>query len=175
MPNWVTGFSDGESSFCILATKCSDYKTGWRVIPTFSIELNNKDLPLLYKIKEYFRVGRINSAKKNKSLFAVSSIKDLNNVIIPHFEKYPLLTTKKLSFIYFKNILSLMKDKKHLNPEGLHIIMSTRGVMNNQNFVAGYERPLLEIPKPLLPKLNKTDITPEWLAGFTDAEGCFFF
>lgn len=50
---------------------------------------------------------------------------------------------------------------EHLNPEGLHIIMSTRGVMNNQNPVAGYERPLLEIPKPLLPKLNKTDITPE--------------
>lgn len=37
--------------------------------------------------------------------YTVNSTKDINDVIIPHFEKYPLLTQKKADFILFKSAI----------------------------------------------------------------------
>lgn len=62
----------------------------------FQIELHNKDLPLLYKIQQFFTVGFIRSqSNRNSSIFTITGLNDLINFVIPHFEKYPLLTKKK--------------------------------------------------------------------------------
>jgi len=63
-----------------------DCKTGWWVIPTFTIELPKKDASILYKIKAQFGVGSLN-IRKSKGLlfFTVASVKDKMEVIIPHF------------------------------------------------------------------------------------------
>jgi hypothetical protein len=53
-PMWVTGFSDGESSFSASVARNSLYKTGYKFIPAFAIELKDKDLDLLYKIQSFF-------------------------------------------------------------------------------------------------------------------------
>nr|QIJ45931.1 hypothetical protein [Calonectria ilicicola]QIJ45956.1 hypothetical protein [Calonectria ilicicola] len=173
--NWVTGFSDGESSFSVSISKNSKYKTGWSVIPAYAIELKDKDITLLQEIQKYFGVGKVQSIKnKGHAVYVVNSIKDLYNVIIPHFDKYPLLTVKRESFILFKQIVFLMHDKKHLTEEGLQEIMSIRVLMNNKTPILSYTGPLKEITPVNLPMLNTTNITPEWLTGFTDAEGCFF-
>lgn len=91
-PNYVSGFSDGESSFVISMYKKKGYKTGWHVNPVFAIQLHTKDLPLLYRIKDFFG-GRNYIFKKTEKFcsFSVNSLSDLINVIIPHFDKYPLL------------------------------------------------------------------------------------
>lgn len=78
-------------------------------MPTFAIELHSRDIDLLYRIKEFFGVGNVYLIEnKGHALFAVNSIKDLLNVIIPHYENYPLLTIKKVNFLLFKEILDLM-------------------------------------------------------------------
>jgi len=46
-------------------------------------------------IKSYFGVGNISKEYKNIVQYRVTSLKDLTNVIIPHFDKYPLITQKK--------------------------------------------------------------------------------
>src|ERR1700722_4080566 len=50
-PNYITGFEAGEACFRISICKRKDYKTGWRVIPTFTIELHTKDASNLYQIQ----------------------------------------------------------------------------------------------------------------------------
>lgn len=91
-PLWITGFSDGESSFSVSISRNALYKTGFSFIPAFSIELKDKDLDLLYKIQTFFQgVGKIHLIKnKGHAVYTVSSIKELKEVIIPHFIKYPL-------------------------------------------------------------------------------------
>lgn len=174
-PNWVTGFSDGESSFSVSISKNLKYKTGWSLIPAFAIELNNKDISLLYRIQEYFGVGKVQILEnKGHAVYVVNSIKDLHNVIIPHFDKYSLLTIKRVNFLLFKEIISLMNNKKHLTEEGLQRIISIRVLMNKKTLINSYTGSLIKIDLPVVPQLNKTNITPEWLTGFTDAEGCFF-
>ena len=49
-------------------------------------------------MKDYFGVGTIFHTGKNV-VYRVGSVKDLVSVIIPHFEKYPLLSTKVCTFI----------------------------------------------------------------------------
>jgi hypothetical protein len=50
------------------------------------------------------------SAGKYYSIYSVKSIKDLINIIIPHFlfkDKYPLITQKELIFYFLNKLLKL--------------------------------------------------------------------
>lgn len=97
-PNFITGFSDGESSFSISLIKRSASKAGLGILHSFSILIHNRDLALLHQIQLFFGVGTISAASKDRSVYRVLKIKDLTNVIIPHFNKYPLLTKKQADF-----------------------------------------------------------------------------
>lgn len=63
----------------------------------FSIGLDIRDLQMLEKIKKFFVVGNINISI-GMAYYRVTFKKDLNNVIIPHFLKYGLITQKKFGF-----------------------------------------------------------------------------
>jgi hypothetical protein len=94
-PYYITGFSYGEACFINSIYRIKDCKTGWWVIPTFTIELHKKDAIILYQIKAYFGVGSLNIRRSNGQLnYTVASVKDLMEVIIPHFSKYPVITQK---------------------------------------------------------------------------------
>jgi len=88
-PRFVTGLIDGEGSFYVSIYKHNDYKLGWCVLARFAIGLHKRDLPLLLSLQKYF--GGIGSFSHNKSTnvvtYLVSGVKDLTNIIIPHFEK----------------------------------------------------------------------------------------
>jgi hypothetical protein len=95
------------------------------------MELNIRDSELIKRIQSYFGVGIlvINKAKNSIS-FSVQSVKDLNNVIIPHFDKYPLLTQKRADFLLFKLAVELISRKEHLTIEGLRKIVAIRASIN---------------------------------------------
>ena len=90
----MSGFSDAEGTFSLKIIKRLGYKLGWGVEPSFIIGLHARELPLLVKIQTFFGVGKITIGNNNTVHYHVSSILDLTNVIIPHFDKYPLITKK---------------------------------------------------------------------------------
>ena len=102
-PYFVTGFSDAEASFKILILKEPKNKTNWTVKTRFSIGLHKKDTLILELIKSYFGgVGTISPQNKESVQYRVGSLKDLNDKIIPHFDKYPLISKKQADFILLK-------------------------------------------------------------------------
>jgi len=132
-PYFVAGFSDAESSFQICVYKNTKYNTGLNIIPSFSIHLHIKDLTLLYNIQSVFGVGSIHIDKKGESVtYTVVSVKELINVIIPHFNSFPLFTQKRLDFILWSKIVNLMYNKEHLNEKGLQEIISLKASLNNK-------------------------------------------
>lgn len=172
-PFYVTGFSDGEACFHFAIGKNPKYKIGYYVNPGFSIVLHKKDEELLKKIQAFFDNVGVLKVKKDIVQFRVFSINDLN-VIIEHFDKYPLITKKHADFILFKEGLELIKNKEHLTIEGFNKIISIRASMN---------KGLPEILKSAFPNIIgkpapsvtlPEELNPNWVAGFTDAEGCFF-
>ena len=51
-------------------------------------------------------------------------------IIIPHFDNFPLITQKKADFELFKLGVYKMKDKKHLTFDGLQEILNIRASIN---------------------------------------------
>lgn len=175
-PNWVTGFSDAESSFIISIFKSNSHKSGWQVYPVFSIGLHIKDILLLNSIKDFFGVGTVIKRDLNlrpTAVYSVKSIKDINNVIIPHFLNYPLLTQKRSDFELFKLVLDLMASGDHLTPEGFNKILSIKSSINN-GLSAELKTKFPNVKSFARPDFSLPDfIHPEWVVGFADGESNF--
>ena len=62
--------------------------------------------------------------------FCVTSYEDIHNIIIPHFNKYPLQGSKSLEFEDFCEIAELMKNKAHITVKGLKRIIEIKNKMN---------------------------------------------
>ena len=176
-PHWVTGFCDGEASFSIKIAKDNSRFKSLRTSPKFMIELNEKDKDLLIKIQDFFGVGTIISRIRNGrkiAMYSVQSIKSIKEIIIPHFNKYSLLTQKKEDFRLFCIAVNIIYDKQHKNETELNEILSIIASMNK-----GLSESLFNIFPGIVPiTRNKVycdgNFNPYWVAGFTDAEGCFY-
>ena len=108
--DWVTGFTDAEGCFMINFTKCKVNKMGWQISPCFQIKLHYRDKKLLMKIKSFFNeIGFISFINDNGVMYRVRKLEDILNIIIPHFDKYQLITQKYGNYIIFKNIVELIK------------------------------------------------------------------
>lgn len=107
-------------------------KTGYKSFLEFKITQRDHSKDILYKIKDYFNCGRINiDNRKTKTMkYVVTNIDDLLNIIIPHFDEYPLLTSKYLNYVDFKNATLLMKDKGHYSLEGINNLKDIKSKMN---------------------------------------------
>lgn len=128
---FVTGFVDGEGSFGLSVSKDSNRKTGYIISPSFSMGVHPNDRDLLEKIKALFGVGEIYiNYSENIIRLKVSSIKDLTEVIIPHFEEYPLISQKLADFLLFKRVVEILKRKEHLIPGGMQEIINIRASLN---------------------------------------------
>jgi len=65
--------------------------------------MHERDRALIQSIQDFFGgIGYV-SKPNNSSMveFRVSTLKDLINIILPHFENYPLITQKLSDYILF--------------------------------------------------------------------------
>lgn len=141
--------------------------------PIFKIELHYRDLPLLERIQAFFDVGNITESKTRDSVaFAVTSVKEINEVIIPHFDKYKLLTQKQVDFELFKSVLELINKGEHLTGEGLRKVFAIRASINNCLIPDEFSSDITPVIRP--ESVNHVIADPYWLVGFIEGEGCFF-
>jgi hypothetical protein len=92
--------------------------------------LHIKDKDLLLNIKSFFNEKGSITYSNNVAIFRIQKLKDIINIVIPHFNKYPLITQKQSDFLLFKDIVYLIFDKQHLNKEGLIKILSLKASLN---------------------------------------------
>jgi NADH:ubiquinone oxidoreductase subunit K len=137
-PWFITGLFDAESSFVVTILKNPRDKTGWRVQARVQIKMHEIDRALIVKTQEFFllcyaKLGIGYISKPNNRLateFRVNTLNDIVNIIIPHFNKYPLLTKKQADFILFKEIILLMLNKEHSTLEGVKKIVKIKASLN---------------------------------------------
>ena len=104
---------------------------GYNVTPEFKIELHNRDSYLLREIHAFFRVGSFSEYEDlNKVIYSVQSYRDLSNVIIPHFDKYPLITQKQADYLLFKQAIELLNLKSQSDIDGIQSIIGLKASMN---------------------------------------------
>ena len=177
-PSFISGFSDAEGSFVVTILKNPRYKIGWNVQARFQIKLHEKDRALLLLIQNYFdNVGYISKINDRSTVeFRVSDITSLNNIIIPHFEKYLLITNKYEDFLTFKQIVLLMSENKHTTLEGLKNILEYRASLNwglSKNLKESFPS-IVPVKKVKIEDNKLSNLSSDWVAGFFAGESNFF-
>lgn len=128
---YVTGFVDGEGCFSVSFTQRAKLKTGIEVRPSFAIGQNKRSLPVLERIHAYFGCGAIRFSRYDQLYkYEVRSIKDLRERIIPHFQRYPLQTSKLQDFATFSWICDEIAASRHLNEDSLAMLIDRAYTMN---------------------------------------------
>lgn len=141
---------------------------------SFEINLHKKDTDILYKLQSFFGIGAVYTRQdKPISLYRVTNITYINNVIIPHFTKYPLISKKRGDFLLWSKVIEIISNKDHLTEIGFLKILSyyaniNRGVSKK---VWSHYPDILPADKPIvnLP----SNLNPQWVSGFVAGDGGF--
>ena len=143
---YITGFADGEGCFSVSFNRRAKLKTGIEVRPSFSIAQNKRSLQVLKDIHTYFGCGAIRFSKHDQMYrYEVRSISDIQKRIIPHFQKYPLRTSKARDFEIFAEVCELIHQSKHLNSDYLEQIIRKSYLMNESGTRRNTQEDLLKI------------------------------
>ena len=120
----------------------------------------------------YFGVGGIYKHVGNMVRFKVSSVRDLANVIIPHFDNYPLVTQKGGDFELFKRAIEIL-NKGPISLEQLQEIVNLRASLNRglSSKLQALFPDTVAVKKEIIP-FNSCP-HPLWVVGFADAESNF--
>jgi hypothetical protein len=130
-PWFVTGLAEGEGCFCISFAIRAKLRMGLEVRPSFSLSLNQKDLELLEDLQAFFDCGWIRESKGDRTFkYEARSIGDLTEVILPHFERFPLRGYKARSCAGFSQVCRMIEQGDHLQRNGLREIVEIAYQMN---------------------------------------------
>jgi hypothetical protein len=135
---WVVGFVDGEGCFSISVVKNVGCRLGWQVQHEFSVTQAAPSRAVLEELVEFFGCGSIieNTRSDNHRYrlmrFAVKRRSDLTGLIIPFFEEHPLRTAKQNDFRSFCEVISMMREDRHLTIQGLREIAQITETMNRK-------------------------------------------
>lgn len=121
--SYLSGYADGEGCFCVALSKSKRHAFGWEIRPSFSVSQNRDRAEVLNLYKEHFGCGSIRPDRSDKTLkYEVRSVRDLVERVIPHFEKYPLLSSKRSDFEKFALVCKKMSHREHLTEKGFNEI-----------------------------------------------------
>ncbi len=127
---WVVGFVDGEGCFYVGINSHPEMQTGFQVLPEFTVVQHERDVQILYALKQFFGCGVVRRNRAERLAYRVRSVSHLRERIVPFFEQHPLKTRKRLDFLKFRRILLLMERGAHLTPEGIEQIRTIASQMN---------------------------------------------
>lgn len=114
--HYIAGFVDGEGCFALNyradrrydddGNKLYEYHY-WKA--EFAIVLHPADADLLYLIKSKLKVGNISFKRAGDQVrYSVQNTTELNNIIIPFFEKNLLFSTKAKDFQLWSQAVKLL-------------------------------------------------------------------
>ena len=127
---WVTGFVDGEGCFYVGLNPHPEMTSGFQVLPEFTVVQHERDVQLLYALKEFFGCGVVRTNHADRMAFRVRSKEHLLKYIVPFFVEHPLKSKKRIDFEKFRSILLMMEAGDHLSREGVDRIRVIASQMN---------------------------------------------
>ena len=145
----LVGFVEGDGWFTVS-------KKGKYLMYEFGIELNIRDVQLIYNLKEFLGVGTVtfrNTEGRSKTvIYRIRNKSHLKAVILPIFDNYPLLSNKQYDYLRFRDAL-------------------LKGIILFDNLDSDYTRPTISLNS--VDDILSVPYFSSWLVGFIEAEGCF--
>ena len=127
---YLSGYADGEGSFCISFSPRNKLRTKIEIRPSFSVSQNSDRSEVLKLFQQVLDCGTIRPDRSDKTLkYEVRSLSDLIERVIPFFERYLLKSSKKHDFVLFSQVCNILK-KRNLNKTDLEDIIQLATRMN---------------------------------------------
>lgn len=129
---YISGYVDGEGCFSVSFTKRPKLLVGWETKASFSVSQNHDRSEVLFAMQDHLGgVGHMRRDLSDQTLkYEVRKLNDLVEKVIPHFDKYPLISGKQKDYLLFREICLLMKTESHRNKSGLRKVMNLAFQMN---------------------------------------------
>ena len=116
--------------------------------------------------------------KDNIISYIVIKREDLK-IIIKHFDKYPLKTTKLTYYYIFKESMEIIYNNPRLSNDNINLLLNLKskfkpGLSDRIRFF--YEESDfidLNLQLNILEYIKPTELPDEWIAGFTESDGSF--
>lgn len=145
---WISGFVDGDGCFSAGPVKDKKESQECRLRFRFLVSQDQRSADVLYALKKHFACGTVYKSSGHMMDFCISNRAHLRDKVLPHFVKYPLQTMKRVRFQEFASTLYHYMER--LGENGGDLV------------------------DPLY-SCQEYQISPGWLAGIADADGCFSF
>ena len=124
---WLSGFTDGDGCFRINIRKSAAHKFGVSINLGFILTQHIRDLTLIQSLVGYLNCGGHSIATNSLSCeYHVYRTTDIINIILPFFQKYPLMGVKRLDFEDFVKAAQIIENKEHLTESGYQEIMALK-------------------------------------------------
>jgi hypothetical protein len=142
----------------------------------YQILVHPSDEAILHSLKSFFKgVGDI-IYSEHYVAYRVSKLSDIIQFIIPHFDKYPLQSTKVVSYYLFKEVLNIMVKREHITLPGFEKLLAYKAATKK-----GLEAKIFNSFKNITPHNVENVFLPdyqsilelEYVSGFVAADGTF--
>lgn len=155
---WLSGYTDADGNFSINVTRRSN-SSNLRIQLFYRIEVSqvstvaqrrNSTKVSLYdiclKLATLFGVGVYSRSRFNKTTnkvydsYIVMAVNRLSlNKVREYFDKYPLFSSKYYNYCDWALVHNLMKENKHLTPEGRATILTIKERFNSKRVISNYK------------------------------------
>lgn len=179
-PQFFTGLVQADGCFHVNIQKDNTAKHKIRLKPTFYVsQLNtfNKQIsPVLRYGRDLLQTGHYVADKtSNSSSLRVNTLKGLMNNVLPHFERYPLLSRKKENYLVFKEIVEKMRTKLYLDKKVFLDLVEKAVLMNNKG--QSLKKYKTEKHKNTIQTttINSQPLDSQFVSGLFQGDGSFGF
>jgi hypothetical protein len=127
---YLAGFTDGEGSFNVSFRPRSDYVFPWKVSLCFNV--SQRERAILEILQTHLRCGTMRQRADGVWYFEVNTLGDLLHNVIPFFERFGFLSSKKRrDFAKFVELADVVRSGRHLTREGVVEVLRIRLEMND--------------------------------------------
>jgi hypothetical protein len=138
LEQWVVGITDGEGCFSICVVPNPGCALGWQGQHEYSVTQGGRSLSALQLVQRFFGCGRVivnrrrDDHREALARYSVKSRRDLLERVIPFFDEYPLVTAKAQDYMVFREAMSLIAQRCHLDPAGMAEVAALTERMNRR-------------------------------------------
>jgi len=169
-PNWVSGIIDGEGNFSI-QTGASSNPSGYKFTTMFKVTQKAHSKRILLDLQRFFGCGSISIDNRESDTlkYGIYNRENLRDKLIPHLDRYPLMTSKQMDYEDFKRVLTMLFKEEDKTIQGSKTILALKAGMNKGRSFEDRWRHCRQKEDRL------RNLHPAWVQAFMDGEGCFYF
>jgi hypothetical protein len=104
--SFLSGFALGEASFMVVCRRRGDYGMKWKLSAAFNV--SQKDRAPLELFRETLGCGSMRKAGNDGWYWEVNDLRDINQRVVPFFDRFPLVGLKAQDFARFKRAVAIL-------------------------------------------------------------------